>query len=100
MNVREQEVHRRKLLEDIDILINRIIHPLYKTGIPQFFKDWTVAPQIKFDIIWGWDRFSEEGQKGNATDNTCYGHNAEFAWLVDSCTGNFENRSRIVFRSS
>ena len=77
-----KEVHRRKLLEDIDLLINRIIHPVYKTGIPQFFKDWTVAPQIKFDIIWGWDRFSEEGQKGNATDNTCYGHNAEFAHLL------------------
>jgi mannobiose 2-epimerase len=77
-----KDVHRRKLLEDIDLLINRIIHPLYKTGIPQFFKDWTVAPQIKFDIIWGWDRFSEEGQKGNATDNTCYGHNAEFGHLL------------------
>ena len=77
-----KDVHRRKLLEDIDLLVNRLIHPLYKTGIPQFFKDWSVAPQIKFDIIWGWDRFSEEGQKGNATDNTCYGHNAELAWLM------------------
>lgn len=76
------EVHRRKLLEVIDLLISKIIHPVYKTGIPQFFEDWRVAPQIKFDIIWGWDRFSEEGQKGNATDNTCYGHNAEFAWLL------------------
>jgi mannobiose 2-epimerase len=75
-------VNRRKLEEDIDLLKNRIIHPEYKTGIPQFFNDWTIAPQIKFDIIWGWDRFSEEGQKGNATDNTCYGHNAEFAWLL------------------
>ncbi len=78
-----QDVHRRKLLEVIDLLLNRIIHPEYKTGIPQFYKDWTIAPQIKFDIIWGWDRFSEEGQKGNATDNTCYGHNAEFAWLLN-----------------
>jgi len=77
-----KDVHRRKLLEDIDLLINRIIHPIYKTGIPQFYKDWRVAPQIKFDIVWGWDRFSEEGQKGNAADNTCYGHNAEFAWLL------------------
>jgi len=77
-----KDVHRRKLLEDIDLLVNRLIHPVYKTGIPQFFKDWSVAPQIKFDIIWGWDRFSEEGQKGNATDNTCYGHNAELAWLM------------------
>ncbi len=78
-----QEVHQRKLQEIIDILVNRIIHPRYKTGIPQFYKDWSVAPQIKFDIIWGWDRFSEEGQKGNATDNTCFGHNAEFAWLLN-----------------
>ncbi len=77
-----KELHRRKLLEDIDILNIRINHPKYKTGIPQFFKNWTIAPQIKFDIIWGWDRFSEEGEKGNATDNTCYGHNAEFAWLL------------------
>ncbi|MBK9391035.1 MAG: AGE family epimerase/isomerase [Bacteroidetes bacterium] len=82
-----KEVHRRKLLEDIDLLIHRIIHPVYKTGIPQFFKDWTVAPQIKFDIVWGWDRFSAEGQKGNATDNTCYGHNAEFAWLLIHALG-------------
>jgi len=77
-----EEVHRRKLLEDIDLLINKLIHPDYKTGIPQFYKDWSLAPQIKFDIIWGWDRFSEEGQKGNATDNTCFGHNAELAWLM------------------
>jgi len=77
-----KEVHRRKLIEDIDLLINRFIHPEYKTGIPQFFKDWKVAPQIKFDIIWGWDRFSGDSLKKNATDNTSYGHNTELAWLL------------------
>ncbi len=77
-----KEVHRRKLLEIIDLLINRIIHPVFKTGIPQFYGDWKPAPQIKFDIIWGWDRFSAEGTKGNATDNTCFGHNSELAWLL------------------
>lgn len=76
------ELHRRKLLEDIEILLNKMMHPQYKTGIPQYFPDWKIAPQIKFDIIWGWDRFSEEGEKNNSTDNTCYGHNAEFAWLL------------------
>jgi mannose 2-epimerase len=98
------EVHRRKLLEDIDLLINRIIHPVYKTGIPQFYKDWTVAPQIKFDIIWGWDRFNPDGLKGNATDNTAYGHNAEFAWLLIHAlkilkldNGPFENLFRTIF---
>jgi mannose 2-epimerase len=78
-----KDVHKRKLLEVIDILQNRINHPKYRTGIPQFFKDWTIAPQIKFEIIWGWDRFTGEGKKTNVTDNTCFGHNAEFAWLLN-----------------
>ena len=89
------DVHRRKLLEIIDILLHRIIHPVYKTGIPQFFKDWSVAPQIKFDIIWGWDRFTEDGQKKNVTDNTCYGHNAEFAWLLNHALGILEMKPDI-----
>jgi mannose/cellobiose epimerase-like protein (N-acyl-D-glucosamine 2-epimerase family) len=78
----DKEVHRRKLLEDIEILLNRMIHPEFKTGIPQFTVDWQIAAQIKFDIIWGWDRYTGEGEKDNPTDNTCYGHNAEFAWLL------------------
>lgn len=77
-----EDIHGRKLVEVIELLKGRILHPVFKTGIPQFFSDWKVAPQIKFDIIWGWDRYSTEGIKGNATDNTCFGHNAEFAWLV------------------
>ncbi|MCF6222132.1 MAG: AGE family epimerase/isomerase [Flavobacteriaceae bacterium] len=79
--VSRKEVHRRKLLEVIQILLNRMMHQNYKTGIPQFWANWEIAPQIKFDIIWGWDRYTEEGSKNNATDNTCFGHNAEFAWL-------------------
>ncbi len=77
-----KEIHRRKLLEIIELLVNKIMHPDYGTGIPQFWADWRVAPQIKFDIIWGWDRFSEDGQKSAAEDNTSYGHNVEFAWLL------------------
>ena len=76
-----KDVHRRKLLEDIEILLTRMMHQEYKTGIPQFTIDWKVAPQIKFDIIWGWDRYDDSGKKSNAEDNTCYGHNIEFAWL-------------------
>jgi mannobiose 2-epimerase len=77
-----KSVHRRKLKEVIDILTKRILHPVYATGIPQFWADWKVAPQIKFDIVWGWDRFAEGGAKKNADDNTSYGHNVEFAWLL------------------
>ena len=77
-----KSIHLRKLKEDIDILISRILHPEFATGIPQFWPDWKIAPQIKFDIVWGWDRFEEDGQKPNAEDNTSAGHNVEFAWLL------------------
>ena len=77
-----KEIHRRKLIETIELLVNRMMHPEYGTGIPQFTPDWKVAPQIKFDIVWGWDRFEDGGEKSSATDNTSYGHNVEFAWLL------------------
>ncbi|MCU0339310.1 MAG: AGE family epimerase/isomerase [Spirosomaceae bacterium] len=77
-----KEVHRRKLLEIIELLTKRIMHPQYGTGVPQFWADWRVAPQIKFDIVWGWDRFNPDGLKNAAEDNTSYGHNSEFAWLL------------------
>ena len=81
-----QSIHRRTLLEDIDLLRKRILHPRYATGIPQFTADWKVAPQIKFDIVWGWDRFAEGGKKAHAEDNTSAGHNVEFAWLLAHAT--------------
>ena len=76
------DVHLMRLKQDIGLLTKRILHPEFATGIPQFWADWRIAPQIKFDIVWGLDRFSEEGQKTNAEDNTSYGHNVEFAWLL------------------
>lgn len=75
-------LHRRKLLEDIELLMRRFLHPLHATGIPQFTVDWQPAPQIKFDIVWGWDRFKSDGVKPNLSDNTSYGHNVELAWLL------------------
>ena len=78
----KKEVHRRKLIEIVELIIDKILHPEYKTGVPQFFANWNVAPQIKFDIVWGWDRFTEDGSKGHAEDNTSYGHNVEYAWLL------------------
>lgn len=78
-----KDIHRRKLKEIIEILVNKIMHPVYKTGVPQFFKNWETAPQIKFDIVWGWDRFQDgKAKKSNALDNTSYGHNVEFFWIL------------------
>jgi len=98
-----KSIHRRKLIEDIDILIKRILHPQYATGIPQFTPDWQIAPQIKFDIIWGWDRFAEGGAKPNAGDNTSAGHNVEFAWLLAHATDimgqGFEEYRDIIIKA-
>lgn len=77
-----RNVYRRKLEEIIALLTTRILHPEYRTGIPQFTPDWRVAPQIEFDIVWGWDRFSDTGAKEHADDNTSAGHNAELVWLL------------------
>lgn len=78
----QRAVHKRKLNEIIGLVQDKILHPKYHTGVPQFFEDWREAPQIKFDIVWGWDRFAEGGQKTQADDNTSYGHNVEYAWLL------------------
>ena len=99
-----KSVHRRTLLEDIDILIKRILHRKYGTGIPQFTPDWKVAPQIKFDIVWGWDRFAEGDKKAHAEDNTSAGHNVEFAWLLAHGTdilgdGFFEQYKTVIKKS-
>ncbi len=78
----QNDYHKRKLSEVIKLLIDKVLHPEFKTGIPQFYQDWKQAPQIKFDVIWGWDRYTDGEQKANPSDNTCYGHNAEFGWLL------------------
>ena len=79
----KEEIHKRKLEEIITLLDKKILHPTYRTGIPQFYTDWSVAPQIKFDVIWGWDRFKgDNGEKEHALGNTSYGHNVEYFWLL------------------
>ena len=78
----QKDYYKRKLVEVIKLLIDKVLHPEYGTGISQFNPDWKQVSQIKFDIIWGWDRYTDGEQKANPSDNTCYGHNAEFAWLL------------------
>jgi mannose 2-epimerase len=73
---------RRRLEEVVSLLANVIYSPRTGAGKPQFSEDWKPTKQIKFDIIWGWDRFQGEGVKANADDNFSYGHDMEFFWLL------------------
>jgi len=73
------EIHRRKLLEVIEVLWTRMFHRPSWTGISQFGLDFTPLPAIMFRTVWGSDR-DNEGEP-RPLDNTSYGHNIEFLWL-------------------
>ncbi len=73
------EIHRRKLLEVIDVLWYRMFHEPTWTGISQFALDFTPLRAIMFRTVWGSDR-DNEGEP-RPMNNTSYGHNIEFLWL-------------------
>ena len=73
--------HRRRLLEVIDILIDRMLHPATGTGYIQFSLGFEPLPAILFDVEWGRDAEPEDGLQ-RPLEYTSYGHNVEFVWLL------------------
>lgn len=72
--------HRRKLIEVIEILLNKMVFPEYGTGIAQFDRYFKPLRAILFQNVWGADRAPEEDAR--PLDNTNYGHNIEMGWLL------------------
>lgn len=73
--------HREETQRIVNLLFNRVIHPEYGTGVAQFAFDWTPLRAILFRNVWGADRDVEEDE-GRPLNNTSFGHNVEFAWLL------------------
>lgn len=73
--------HRRRLIEVIDIIINKMLHQQFGTGYMQFSLDFKPLPAIMFDVEWGRDADPEDGQS-RPINYTSYGHNVEFIWLL------------------
>lgn len=73
--------HRRRLLEVIDILINKMLDPETGLGYIQFSLDFKPLPAIMFAVEWGRDAKPEDGLS-RPLENTSYGHNVEFIWLL------------------
>ena len=73
--------HRRRLLEVVDLIIERMLHPEHGAGYMQFARDFTPLPAIMFEVEWGSDEEPEDGE-ARPLDFTSYGHNVEFAWLL------------------
>jgi mannobiose 2-epimerase len=65
----------------IGLIFDKIIDPRYGTGLAQFALDWTPLRAIIFKDVWGSDRDVDEDE-GRPLDNTSFGHNVEFAWLL------------------
>lgn len=73
--------HREKAIEMVELIFKRIIHPEFGTGVAQFALDWTPLRAILFKDVWGSDRDVDDDE-GRPLNNTSYGHNIEFAWLL------------------
>ena len=75
-----EEPHREELLGVIELLRGRMFDPRTGAGLMQFARDFRPLPPIRFAVEWG----SDEEPEGETfpPDNTCYGHNVEFAWLL------------------
>jgi mannobiose 2-epimerase len=73
--------HRRRLLETIDLLVNKMLHPEYKTGYIQFTLDFKPLSAIIFSTQWGRDADPEDGV-ARPLEHTSYGHNIESMWLL------------------
>ncbi len=74
-------LHKQDTQRVIDLLFERMIHPEHGTGMAQFAFDWTPLRAIIFKNVWGSDRDVED-EEGRPLDNTSFGHNVEFAWLL------------------
>lgn len=73
--------HHRRLLEVIDLLINKMLDPETGLGYIQFSLDFKPLPAIMFAVEWGRDAKPEDGLQ-RPLGNTSYGHNVEFIWLL------------------
>ncbi len=74
-------IYHERTCEIINLIRERILHPDFGTGVAQFSLDWQPLRQILFADVWGADRDTEEDE-GRPLNNTSFGHNVEFAWLL------------------
>jgi mannobiose 2-epimerase len=74
-------VHRRRLLEVIDLIITRMLHTETGLGYIHFTYDFQPLRRIIFTTEWGRDA-RPPGNEPSPLDQTSPGHNVEFAWLL------------------
>ncbi len=76
------QIYHDRCVEVIELIFARMLHPEHKTGMMQFLPDWTPSRALIFKNVWGSDRDVEDPE-GRPLNNTSYGHNTEFVWLLN-----------------
>jgi mannose 2-epimerase len=77
----DDPTHRRRLLEGIEIILTRMLHPETGLGYIHFSHDFKSLSRINLATEWGRDARIFEDQPA-PLDLTSPGHNVEFAWLL------------------
>jgi cellobiose epimerase len=74
------EVHRRKLLELVELIRTRMVNAAYGCGRNQLDAAWNPLPAVAIMRTWN----AERNGPGTAQplDTTSYGHNVELSWLM------------------
>jgi len=76
----KQEIHRRKLAEVVDIIVDHMLDPNFGSGRNQFDLAFNPIPAISIHRTWNAERDGETPEI--PIDTTSYGHNIELAWLL------------------
>jgi mannobiose 2-epimerase len=77
-----KEIHRRKLAEVIDVILNKMVNKKSGCGMNQFDCAFKPIPAINIRRTWNAERATGEVIE-TPTDTTSYGHNVELAWLLN-----------------
>lgn len=75
-----EEIHRRKLIEVMELIARRMVDPETGCGRNQFDLEFKPIPAIAIRRTWNAER--EGDAPATPTDTTSYGHNVELAWLM------------------
>jgi len=74
------DVHRRKLLEIVGLITDRMVDPVVGCGLNQFDAAWTPLAAIAIRRTWNAERPGDA--PATPIETTSYGHNIELVWLM------------------
>lgn len=77
----QQEEHRLKLKELLELIYNKMIDHQRGSGLNQFDLAWNCVPALSLKRTWNAERFGE--RPADPTQTTSYGHNTELVWLMN-----------------